>query len=102
MPDEDQMIAAIYAADRADGSAILGASMNLMAVITAYGGIVVAALHHGELCQFVSIKWDAITPDKQPLSAARSRADKPAGRLISNPAGGCVMSQDIGIVPNLH
>lgn len=44
MPDEDQMIVAIYAADRADGSAILGASMNLMAVVAAYGGIVVVAL----------------------------------------------------------
>jgi hypothetical protein len=35
---------ALYTADRADGSAILGVTMNLMAVIATYGGLVVAAL----------------------------------------------------------
>ncbi|WP_396911694.1 hypothetical protein [Mycolicibacterium sp.] len=44
MSDDKHVLAAIYAADRADGSAILGASMNLIAVIAAYGGIVLAAL----------------------------------------------------------
>lgn len=44
MSDDNEVLAAIYTADRADGSAILGASMNLIAVIATYGGIVLAAL----------------------------------------------------------
>lgn len=44
MQSDDETIRAIYAADRADGSAILGTTMNLMAVIATYGGLVVAAL----------------------------------------------------------
>ncbi|BBZ14776.1 hypothetical protein [Mycobacterium branderi] len=44
MSAENEAIAAIYAADRADGSAIYGVSINLMAVMATYGALVVAAI----------------------------------------------------------
>lgn len=40
----DDPIATVYLADRADGSAIYQAHMNLLYVITSYGALVAAAL----------------------------------------------------------